>query len=69
MASHRRYRQLLGTIVNPLGGDVKEEIVSPRAGLLFTLREYPVVYPYNWDGPLATGAAGMPPRLELWCPR
>ena len=36
--------ELLGTIVDPLSGDVKEEILSPRAGLLFTLRAYPVVY-------------------------
>lgn len=36
--------ELLGTIVDPLSGIVKEEILSPRAGLLFTLRAYPVVY-------------------------
>ncbi|MDD3921706.1 MAG: M14 family metallopeptidase, partial [Eubacteriales bacterium] len=39
-----RKGELLGVIADPLSGDVKEEIVSPRAGLLFTLRAYPVVY-------------------------
>jgi len=36
--------QLLGVIADPLTGTVKEEIVCPRTGLLFTLRAYPVVY-------------------------
>ncbi len=39
-----RKGDLLGMIVDPLSGTVKEEILSPRAGLLFTLRAYPVVY-------------------------
>ena len=26
-------------------GETKEEITAPSNGLLFTLREYPVVYP------------------------
>lgn len=36
--------QLLGRIVSPHHGDVLSEVVSPVSGVLFTLREYPVVY-------------------------
>lgn len=39
-----RKGDLIGTIVNPLNGAVEEELLSPCDGLLFTLREYPVVY-------------------------
>ena len=34
---------LVGEIVNPLTGQTEEEILSPCDGILFTLREYPVV--------------------------
>lgn len=34
----------IGRIVNGLSGEVEEEIVAPCEGLIFTLREYPVVY-------------------------
>lgn len=34
----------IGDIVNPLTGDILCEIISPNDGILFTLREYPVVY-------------------------
>lgn len=34
----------IGDIVDPLTGTVKDKIVSPCDGLLFTIREYPVVY-------------------------
>jgi predicted deacylase len=34
----------LGEIIDPLLGCVKESILSPCNGLLFTIREYPVVY-------------------------
>jgi hypothetical protein len=37
-------RQLLGRIVSPLRGDVLAEVRSPVEGVLFTLREYPLVY-------------------------
>ena len=37
--------QLIGIVANPLAGRVRERIVAPTSGLLFTLREYPVVYP------------------------
>lgn len=36
--------QKIGEIVNPLSGELLEEVISPVTGLLFTLREYPVVY-------------------------
>lgn len=35
--------ELIGTIVNPLSGNVIDEIRSPADGWLFTIREYPVV--------------------------
>ncbi|MBV5279235.1 MAG: succinylglutamate desuccinylase/aspartoacylase family protein [Campylobacteraceae bacterium] len=34
----------LGEIINPLLGEVKDVLLSPCDGLLFTIREYPVVY-------------------------
>lgn len=37
--------QLIGIVADPLAGTVLERVTAPRAGLLFTLREYPVVYP------------------------
>jgi predicted deacylase len=39
-----RKGQLLGRIVSPLHGDVLSEVRSPVDGVLFTLREYPLVY-------------------------
>lgn len=36
--------QRLGRIVQPLGGEPLAEVRSPVGGLLFTLREYPLVY-------------------------
>lgn len=36
---------LIGKILNPLEGTVEEEILAPIDGLIFTLREYPVVSP------------------------
>ncbi len=36
--------ELLGTIVSPFSGDVLSEVRSPVDGILFTLREYPLVY-------------------------
>lgn len=35
---------IIGRIVNPLTGAIAENAVAPCSGLLFTLREYPVVY-------------------------
>ncbi|MEJ2372225.1 MAG: M14 family metallopeptidase [Sulfurimonas sp.] len=34
----------IGQIVDPLTGDVKCEVIAPNKGILFTLREFPVVY-------------------------
>jgi len=39
-----REGQLLGVIADPLSGSVLSEVLSPVSGLMFTLREYPVVY-------------------------
>lgn len=36
--------ELIGEIVNPLTGEEPEPVVSPVNGIVFTLREYPVVY-------------------------
>ena len=36
--------QELGAVVDPLTGGICETLFSPASGLLFTLREYPVVY-------------------------
>jgi predicted deacylase len=36
--------RVLGRIVSPLRGEILEEVRSPVNGLLFTLREYPLVY-------------------------
>ncbi len=36
--------QLLGEILNPLTGTVEQTVTAPISGLLFTRREYPVVY-------------------------
>ena len=37
--------QLIGIVADTLTGEVAERVVAPVSGLLFTLREYPVVYP------------------------
>lgn len=39
-----RRGELLGTIVSPFNGAVLSEVRSPVNGILFTLREYPLVY-------------------------
>lgn len=36
--------ELIGTIVNPYTGKINQEILAPHDGVVFTLREYPVVY-------------------------
>jgi hypothetical protein len=35
---------VIGEIVDPLTGSVVETLSAPGSGILFTLREYPVVY-------------------------
>jgi hypothetical protein len=39
-----RRGELLGTIVSPFHGAVLSEVRSPVDGILFTLRDYPLVY-------------------------
>jgi predicted deacylase len=34
----------IGSVIDPLTGTVAEETLAPCGGLLFTLREYPVVF-------------------------
>jgi len=36
--------QKIGQIVSPLTGEILSELFAPSGGILFTLREYPVVY-------------------------
>ena len=38
-----RSRDCIGRIVNVLTGSVEETIRSPRSGIVFSLREYPVI--------------------------
>ena len=35
--------QMVGQIVDSLRGEVLAEVVTPESGILFTIREYPVV--------------------------
>lgn len=35
--------QRIGKLINPLAGELIEEVRAPESGLLFTIREYPVV--------------------------
>lgn len=34
---------LIGKIVDPLNGKVLDEVIAPQAGMLFTIRDYPIV--------------------------
>ena len=36
--------QVLGEILNPLTGNIEQQVVAPIDGMVFTRREYPVVY-------------------------
>jgi predicted deacylase len=42
--SHVRSGECIGIVIDPLTGVVVEETLAPCDGLLFTLREYPVVF-------------------------
>ena len=42
---HVEEGQVIGRILDCGGGQVLQELTAPASGLLFTLREYPVVYP------------------------
>jgi predicted deacylase len=46
-ASHRDYvsaGDCIGQVYDPLTGNIAEDVLAPCEGLLFTLREYPVVF-------------------------
>lgn len=47
--------QLLGIIADPLTGCIRERVTAPEDGLLFTLREYPVVCPGSLLARILTG--------------
>lgn len=40
---HLKKGELIGQIINPLSGKVLDEVTSPVDGILFTIREYPIV--------------------------
>jgi len=42
--SHVKTGDSIGIVIDPLTGSVVEETLAPCDGLLFTLREYPVVF-------------------------
>lgn len=35
--------ELIGQIIDPLSGGVRDEVIAPMDGILFTIREYPIV--------------------------
>ncbi|MDE7193418.1 MAG: succinylglutamate desuccinylase/aspartoacylase family protein [Oscillospiraceae bacterium] len=46
-AEHNMWVQrgtVIGEIVTPISGTVEQEIIAPADGLIFSLREYPIVY-------------------------
>lgn len=47
--------QLIGVIADPLTGSDEAVVTAPESGLLFTLRDYPVVYPGSLLGRILTG--------------
>lgn len=53
-----RQGQELGVIADPLSGEVRQTLMAPADGLLFTLREYPVVYPGSLLARILTGGFG-----------
>ncbi|MZP28340.1 succinylglutamate desuccinylase [Heliobacterium undosum] len=56
---------IIGRIVDPLKGSDLQVITSPRDGLLFTLREHPVVY----EGSLLARLVLQPPEAEEPAPQ
>jgi len=52
--------QWIGDIVDPLTGTVRAPIYAPNGGILFTLREYPVVY----EGSLLARIFGAPDEKD-----
>ena len=54
--------QLIGIVADPLAGEVVQEVRAEQGGLLFTLREYPIVYPGSLLARILVGvtAADLP---------
>lgn len=50
--------QVLGVIADPLTGEDRQVVTAPESGLLFTLREYPVVYPGSLLGRILMNVEG-----------
>lgn len=50
--------QLLGLIADPMNGGIREKLLSPISGLVFTLREYPVVNEGSLIARILGGSAG-----------
>ncbi|MBO4312227.1 MAG: succinylglutamate desuccinylase/aspartoacylase family protein [Desulfovibrionaceae bacterium] len=50
--------QLLGLIADPMSGGIQERLLSPISGLVFTLREYPVVNEGSLIARILGGSAG-----------
>lgn len=40
---HLKKGTLIGQIINPLSGEVSDDVICPVDGILFTIREYPIV--------------------------
>lgn len=40
---HLKKGDLIGQIIDPLSGEILDDVVSPVDGILFTIREYPIV--------------------------
>ncbi len=55
-ASYLKKGDHIGDIVDPLTGTVRDKVLSPCDGLLFTIREYPVVYEGSLIARLLGGA-------------
>ena len=50
--------ELLGEILNPLTGNVEQAVTAPIKGMVFTRREYPVVYSGSLLGRILGGIEG-----------
>lgn len=57
IGDHVETGALFGEILNPLTGDVEQSVTAPISGLVFTRREYPVVYSGSLLGRILGGRA------------
>lgn len=53
--AHLRKGERIGKILNPLSGSVRDEVKAPIDGMLFTIREYPIVDEGSLIGRLLRG--------------